>query len=94
MIQWLDQFYFTWQEYEVLRMGLNAVRCFLGVHKYTAKCAINGDMGWESCLMKQRLWIRLVESPEERLTKNMFKLDRAHGYPCVSAIRRCGISQS
>ena len=30
-----------------------AVRCFLGVHKYTAERAIEESMGWESCLVKQ-----------------------------------------
>lgn len=31
-----------------------AARCFLGVHKYTAKMAIEGDTGWESCLVKKK----------------------------------------
>ncbi len=62
------------------------MRCFPGVHKYTAKWAIERDMGWESCLVKQRcetvrLWIRLVQLPEERLTKKIFIWDRAYSYP-------------
>ena len=32
---------------------IQAMRGFLGVHKFTAKRAVEGDMGWESCLVKQ-----------------------------------------
>ena len=63
-----------------------AMRYFLGVHKYTAKGAIEGDMGWYYCLTKQRaemvrLWNRLVQLPEDRLTRKIFNWDRAHRYP-------------
>ena len=68
-----------------------AMRCFLGVHKYTAKGAIEGDMGWVSCLVKQRceiarLWNRLVQLPDERLTKNIFNWDRRHNYPWAKEV--------
>lgn len=64
-----------------------ALRCFLGVHKYAAKVAVNGDAGWDPCIVKQRcemvrLWNRLVSLPEERLTRNIFNWDRANHYPC------------
>lgn len=62
------------------------MRCFLGLHKYSAKVAVEGDMGWVSCFVKQRcemvrLWNRLVQLPEERLTKKIFNWDRAHNHP-------------
>lgn len=42
-----------WLETIVFRGGESrAVRCFLGVHKYTAKWATEGDMGWESWPIK------------------------------------------
>lgn len=31
-----------------------ALRCFLGVHKYAAKVAVEGDAGWDPCILKQR----------------------------------------
>ena len=57
-----------------------AIRYFLGVHKYTPNLAITGDMGWESgesrrniCMM--RLWNRLLEMDDNRLTKKIFYWD-------------------
>ena len=32
----------------------HALRCFLGVHKYAAKVAVEGDAGWDPCIVKQR----------------------------------------
>ena len=63
---------------ECNKVQSRALRCFLGVHKYTTKLAIEGDTGWESCLIKQRcemvrLWNRLIQLPEERLTKIVFR---------------------
>ena len=31
-----------------------ALRCFLGVHKYAAKVADEGDAGWDPSIIKQR----------------------------------------
>lgn len=63
-----------------------AMRYFLGVHRFTTRAAIEGDMGWEPCVVKQRvevlrLWNRLVHLPEERLTRKVFNWDRAHRHP-------------
>lgn len=60
-----------------------AMRCFLRVHEYTAKCAVIEDMGWDSCLIKQRceivlLWSQLVRLPEVRLTKKLFNWDQSY----------------
>lgn len=65
-----------------------AIRYFLGVHKYTTKLAIEGDMGWDSCLTKQRcemvrLWNRLTQLPEERLTKKIFNWSRMQNHPWI-----------
>lgn len=52
----------------------------------TAKWAIEGDMGWKSCLVKQRCGICLVK---KRLIKKIFNWERTHSYPWsreVSAI--------
>ena len=62
------------------------MRCFLGVHTFTAKQAVEGDIGWESFIVKQRvemvrLWNCVMQLPEERLTKKIFNWDRAHNYP-------------
>ena len=54
-----------------------AVRCFLGVHKFVPVLAALGDMGWvpgsvqRKCEMV-RLWNRLVNLPENRVTKKVF----------------------
>lgn len=63
-----------------------AMRYFLGVHKFTPRAAIEGEMGWEPCVVKQtvevlRLWNRLVSLPEGRLTKMVFNWDKIHEYP-------------
>ena len=49
-----------------------AIRSFLGVHKFSANLAINGDMGWENCTIRKkieilRVWNRLVVTDEARL---------------------------
>jgi hypothetical protein len=79
------------QEFGVLKRvfdcnSVRALRCFLGVHKYAAKVAVNGDAGWDPCVVKQRcemvrLWNCLVSLPEERLTRNIFNWDRAKHHP-------------
>jgi hypothetical protein len=57
-----------------------AIRVFLGVHGYAANVAITGDMGWTASRVRRqvamvRYWNRLVEMPEERLTKQVFLWD-------------------
>ena len=54
-----------------------AIRSFLGVHKFSANLAINGDMGWENCSIRKkieilRVWNRLVTMDEARLCKKIF----------------------
>ena len=73
---------------ECNKVQSRALRCFLGVHKYTTKLAIEGDTGWESCLIKQRcemvrLWNRLIQLPEERLTKIVFNWSRIGHSPWI-----------
>ena len=54
-----------------------AIRSFLGVHKFLANLAINGDMGWENCSIRKkieilRIWNRVVVMDEARLCKKIF----------------------
>jgi len=73
------------QEFGVLKLW-GALRGFLGVHKYAAKVAVNGDAGWDPCIVKQRcemvrLWNPLASLPEERLNRKIFNWDRAKHHP-------------
>ena len=57
-----------------------AIRYFLGVHRFTPILAIIGDMGWPLSTYRRwtnivRLWNRLVEMNDERLTKKVFLYD-------------------
>ena len=57
-----------------------AIRLFLGVSKYTTNVAIQGDMGWPSVSSKIRasvfrLWNRLINMSNSRLTKKIFLND-------------------
>lgn len=57
-----------------------AMRFYLGVHKFSPNCALLADMGWLSaelsrCLCRIRLWNRLIEMEENRLTKKIFNYD-------------------
>ena len=50
-----------------------AMRAFLGVHRFTPKLALEGDMGWLSSRYRRwlsmlRLWNRLVKLADDRLT--------------------------
>jgi len=71
---------------ECNRLQNRAMRCFLGVHRFTTRVAIEGDMGWEPCIVKQRveiirLWNRFTRLSEDRLTRKVFEWDKAHNYP-------------
>ena len=51
-----------------------AIRYYLGVHLFTPILALNGDMGWPISLHRRwlniiRLWKRLVDMDDDRLTK-------------------------
>lgn len=56
-----------------------AISYFLTVNKMASKLSVSGDMGWESCGVRHegdmlRLWNRLINIPDNRLTKEIFLL--------------------
>lgn len=58
-----------------------AQRFFLGVHRFAPNLAVNGDFGWMSCVLRRhveivRLWNRLVDMNENRLTFRIFIWDK------------------
>jgi hypothetical protein len=70
-----------------------AIRSFLGVHKHASNLAINGDTGWQAPTMRHhlnmlRLWDRLVEMPDDRITKKVFLWDYAHSHGWCSDVKR------
>ena len=57
-----------------------ALRYYLGVHQKTPILALEGDTGWLSCTVRRhiemiRLWNRLVNMDDSRLTKSIFLWD-------------------
>ena len=57
-----------------------AQRAYLGVHRYTSNVMIEGDTGWTPCNIRRkidmlRLWGRLVNMENNRLTKIIFLWD-------------------
>ena len=57
-----------------------AIRYFLGVHKLVSIHAITGDVGWINPHTKQKLnmlklWNRVVDMPESRLTRKILLCD-------------------
>ena len=57
-----------------------AMHYFLGVHKYTPIAGMLGDMGWyqqsigrKLCIL--RLWNRIIQTEDNRLTKVLFNAD-------------------
>lgn len=66
--------------------GVGCKGIYLGLHKLTAKLALQAEMGWEPCLIKQRiemmrLWNRLTQLPEDRLTTKVFLWDCSNQCP-------------
>lgn len=65
--------------YNEIEVVLNkACRYFLGTTKNASNIATRGDMGWVSCAVKQkletiRLWCRLKQMPENRLSAIVHK---------------------
>ena len=54
-----------------------AIRYYLGVHRFTLILALSGDMGWTISVHRRwlniiRLWNRLVDMDDDRLTKKVF----------------------
>ena len=65
------------------RVQLNALRYFLGVHKYAANDFLLGEAGWISCharhqLAALRLWNRLINLPSFRVTTGVFLWDLSY----------------
>ena len=63
-----------------------AIRAYLGVHNKSSNLAINGDVGWlepdiRGKLEMTRMWDRLVNMDDNRLTKRVFLWDynQPHG---------------
>ena len=57
-----------------------AIRYFIGVHRFASILAITGDMEWivssdRHCVNILRLWNRLVNMQESRLTRKVFEYD-------------------
>ena len=57
-----------------------ALRYFLGVHRFTPILAMYGDSGWIPCIYRRwgnslRLWNRLINMDDSRLTKQVFNYD-------------------
>ena len=53
------------------------MRIFLSVHCFAPKLALEGDMGWMLSRNRQficvlRLWNRLLNLPDDRMTKQIF----------------------
>ena len=69
-----------------------AMRCYLGVNKYAAKCGIEGDMCWTPPKIRRsieilRLWNRLVGMPENRLPKQLYDYLLLHDAPWVVDVK-------
>jgi len=57
-----------------------AIRVYLGVHNFAPNAAITADMGWSPSQNRRkiemlRLWNRLIEMNDNRLTKHIFQWD-------------------
>lgn len=70
-----------------------AFRYFLGVNRFSPIAGMAGDMGWIShtlgrylCMM--RLWNRLINMPNDRLTKKVFAWDREMANGWCSEIKK------
>ena len=60
-----------------------AIRYFMGVHKYVPTSAIQADFGWLGSKERRRLnaiklWNRLIEMEDSRLTKKLFYKNNQH----------------
>ena len=58
-----------------------AIRFFIGVHRFASNHAVNGDMGWLPCEIRQklemlRLWNRLISIDENRIVSKIFIWDK------------------
>ena len=65
-----------------------AQRYYLGVHKCTSLVMLQGDMAWVSPKTRRacdiiRLWCRLVNMPDTRITKKVFMWDKGQRSRCT-----------
>ena len=64
-----------------------AIRYFLGVHKFCPLAAMEGDMGWSSCLVRSQLnmvlfWNHLVNMSDNRLPKKILLYNIKNSNEC------------
>ena len=57
-----------------------AIRYYLGVHRFCPIPSLNGDIGWNTCLVRRKIsmvryWNRLIKMPDESITKKIFLWD-------------------
>ena len=69
-----------------------AIRAFLRVHKLSPLLAINGDMGWIPPNIRQRcevlrLWNRLVNMDDQRITKQIFNWNKANDFSWTREVK-------
>ena len=65
---------------ELEKIQQRAIRYYLGVHSKAALLALEGDICWKNCKIRQnvnmiRLWNKLLLMDESRLTRNVFDWD-------------------
>ena len=73
------------------RVQNRAIRFFLGLHKYATIPAFNGDMGWDSCIIRWKasmvnLWNRLLGLPTNRVASQIFYWDLSVNGEWVSEV--------
>ena len=66
--------------YEFDSVQYRAIRYYLGVHKYAPLLGLVGDMGWPETkyyftIGLLRYWNRIIDMPDDRLTKILFLED-------------------
>ena len=78
-----------------------AMRYFLGVHRFAATAAIQGDMAWLPLRFRQymnilRFWNHLVKMDHSRLVKRIFRYyyDHPHGNWCSDVHQIAKLMQS
>ena len=72
------------EQKEINTVQNKACRYFLGLGKTAANIASQGDMGWTSCNMKQkiescRLYFKIQCTDDNRLVKKVFRWSSTHG---------------
>ena len=70
---------------DIEKVQFDAIRYFLGVHKFAPKDMLIGEVGWTSCFTRHQLALlilfnRLVGTPSTRLSNNIFLWDLNYSY--------------